>query len=270
MLGLCEFKLKKWNDALEHLDRGKAAGLPDEGELSHVARYHRALLDTHFGRFEAALDELKKFTLPRVERPAIIQAIGIAALRKPLLPDEVAADDRPFAVRVGRAVFDSWAAQSADAAREFDELELTHPDNPHIRYLRGSFLLQSKPEEGLRELHKCLDLDPKYMPAMLQIAFESLTRGEPSEGIAPAENAVKLAPDSFVAHNALGRLLVAAGDLERGTRELQRAVQLAPENPECRFALASAYTKANRKQDAARENTEFLRLQKLRAQADGR
>ena len=70
-------------------------------------------------------------------------------------------------------------------------------------------------------------------------------------------------PDSYVAHSVLGRLLVETGELQPGIQELERAENLAPESPQPRIALASAYAKAGRKEDAARERREFLRLKTL-------
>jgi predicted Zn-dependent protease len=263
LLGLSEYGLRQHEAALAHLRRANALGLELTDPLSRTARYHRAVLETHFGRFEAALDDLKNFSFPAVETPAIIEAIGVAALHLPLLPGELPEERRSIAVRTGRAVYDSWAARSADAEREFRELILSYPEDANLRYLFGSFLLQSDTEAALKELRRCLELDPKYVPALLQIAFEYLTRHEAEQGVGYAEQAVKLAPDSYVARNALGRLLVERGDLKRGTAELEAAVKLAPDSPECHFALASAYTKAERKQEAAREQAEFLRLQRL-------
>ncbi len=268
MLGLCEYQQKDYATALQHLLAGKALGMPEANQMAGVARYHRALLDTHFGRYEAALDELKKFTFPAAESPAVIQAAGLAALHMPLLPTEISPPDREIVAKTGRAVFDSWAARPADAEREFRELLAGHPDNANLHYLYGSYLLQSHPDDGLLELQKCLGLDAKYVPAMLQIAFEYLTRHEPAKGIAAAENAIELNPESFVAHNALGRLLLEHGDVDRAISELKTAVTLAPEVPECHFSLASAYTKAGRKQDAAKENAEFIRLNKVRTEAE--
>ncbi len=268
MLGLCEYQQKNYEASLQHLLAGKLLGMPESNQMTRVARYHRALLDTHFGQYEAALDELKKFTFPAAESAAVIQAAGVAALHMPLLPIEVAPENRDLAIKTGRAVFDSWEARPADAEREFRELLATHPNNASLHYLYGSYLLQGHPDDGLRELEKCLDLDSKYVPAMLQIAFEYLTRGEAAKGIAPAENAIKLNPDSFVAHNALGRLLLESGDADRAISELRTAVRLAPDVPECHFALASAYAKAGRKQDAAKENAEFMRLNRVRMEAE--
>jgi Flp pilus assembly protein TadD len=41
---------------------------------------------------------------------------------------------------------------------------------------------------------------------------------------------------------------------------METAVGLAPENPRLHFALAQAYQRAGRREDAAREKEEFLRL----------
>ena len=62
----------------------------------------------------------------------------------------------------------------------------------------------------------------------------------------------------------MGRVLTEGDiDLPRGLKELEYARQLAPASPQVRIALATAYTKAGRKDDAARERQEFLRLRKI-------
>jgi predicted Zn-dependent protease len=263
LLGLANFNLEKYREALDALTLARAFGLPAGDELGKTARYHRAILEIHFGNFEAAFDELKRFPFLSVETPAVIEAIGIAGLRLPILPGQLPADQREMVLKTGRAVYDCWAVRIADADAEFSDLILTYPDNPHLRYLYGAFLLESRRDDGLRELNKCLELDPKYTPAMLQIAFAYLKWGEPAKGLPYAENAVRLAPHSFVGRHALGRLLVDAGKLEQGIRELETAAQLAPDQPQVRFALAAAYAKAGRDADAARERAEFQKLDQL-------
>ncbi len=61
----------------------------------------------------------------------------------------------------------------------------------------------------------------------------------------------------------LGRLLVSNGEVEEGIKELETARQQASDSPPVRFSLATAYAKAGRSADAARERAEFLRLKKL-------
>jgi predicted Zn-dependent protease len=57
---------------------------------------------------------------------------------------------------------------------------------------------------------------------------------------------------------------VETGALERGIVELETAARLAPESPEMFFALARAYTKAGRKEDATRARATFAELDRKR------
>jgi len=95
----------------------------------------------------------------------------------------------------------------------------------------------------------------------VSIAAEYLKRGEYQTALPSAEKAVEVSPNYFAAHAILGQVL-AEGDLDvpRGTRELETAVRLAPWQPQVHFALGTAYAKAGRKTDAAKEREEFLRL----------
>ena len=115
----------------------------------------------------------------------------------------------------------------------------------------------------MRELKKAVELSPRLLPAVLQIAFEYLKRGDAPAALPYARQGVKIDPQSFVAHNALGRALVESGDLQNGIKELEISKQQAPDSPQTRIALASAYAKAGRTGDAARERAEFLKLKQL-------
>ena len=72
-----------------------------------------------------------------------------------------------------------------------------------------------------------------------------------------------LGPDEFAARATYGRVLVELGTLPKGILELEAARKLAPDSPEVHFSLASAYTKAGRTVEAAKERQEFTRLKKL-------
>jgi predicted Zn-dependent protease len=78
-----------------------------------------------------------------------------------------------------------------------------------------------------------------------------------------AEEAVKLDPRSFAGRNALGRALLEKGDLARGTAELEAGAKLAPDSAEMQFALARAYSRSGRKEEAEKARAEFVRLQRL-------
>jgi predicted Zn-dependent protease len=105
---------------------------------------------------------------------------------------------------------------------------------------------------------------------MLQIAFEYIKRGEFASGLPYAEKAVQIAPSLFPGRNALGRILLETGEVARAVKELEIGVKLAPDSPEMHFALARAYARAGRKEDAARERAIFTRLdQAMRTQREG-
>ncbi len=104
---------------------------------------------------------------------------------------------------------------------------------------------------------------------MLQIAFEYLKRGDAASALPLAKQAVSVEPKSFAAHNAFGRALLDGGDVTGAIAQLEEGTKLAPDSPEMHFALARAYTRAGRRADAARERTEFLRLERLEQESRG-
>ena len=79
---------------------------------------------------------------------------------------------------------------------------------------------------------------------------------------------MKLKPNMYPARNVLGRVLLQLGEVDRAIKELEEGVRLAPHSPEMHFALARAYTRAGRKQDADRERETFKQLQEKNSQQD--
>jgi predicted Zn-dependent protease len=263
LLGLCEYETKEYQHAGGHLERARKLGLTDNPQLDEVASYHEALVLTRFEQYEAALEMLIDLARRGAEKPAIIEAAGAAALRKPLLPSAIPDNERELILQVGRAVIDAGARRAAQAQKEFADLVAQHPETPHLHYLYGSFLLVGDPDAGLRQLKRELEISPRHVPDLLQIAFEYLKRGDDASAIPFAQKAAEIDPQSFVAHNALGRALVETGDLVKGIQELELSKSQAPDSPQTRIALASAYAKAGRTEEAARERAEFLKLKQL-------
>lgn len=262
LLGLSDYEKKNYADSLRELESGLALGLKGDPAMSKVTRYHSALLLTYFGQFEPALLRFTQLAVQGGDDPDMITAVGLAALRMPMLPSELPAEDRDLVQDAGRAVYDSMARRSAEAKREFEALVAKYPRTPQVHNVYAVFLLSSDPDQAIREWRRELEISPKHIPARLQLAFEYLKRGEADQAAPLAREAAELEPDSFVAHNALGRVLIETGDIRRGVAELEKARDLEPASAETRVALASAYAKAGRSQDAARERAEFSRLRK--------
>ena len=101
---------------------------------------------------------------------------------------------------------------------------------------------------------------------MVQMAFDYLKRDQYNDALPLAERAVQLQPKMYPARNVLGRVLLELGQIDRAVKELEEGVRLAPSSPEMHFALARAYTRAGRKQDADREREIFKKLQEKYSQ----
>ena len=264
LLGLCEFQTREYDRALVSLERAHALGLQMGSRIYPVATYHRALLLNRFEQFEFAIDALGKLALNSPNNPRVVEALGIAVLRLPFLPQELPPDRREAVVIAGEAA-NAWSTSRQSEAREgFDRLADRYPDLPHVHYARGVFYLVEDPDEALREFQRELEISPGHLPALLHLAFEHLKRGQPAAARPFAEDAVRLDPGSFAARNALGRVLLDQDEVEGAVRELERGVELASDSPQMYFSLARAYTKAGRREDARAAREEFLRLDQLR------
>ena len=260
LLGLCEFQTKEYPAAGTHLETGLRIGVDKQPQLAQVAHYHYALLLTKIGEFERASAQLFEFARAGKDDPSMVMATGIAALRKPLLPAEVPEADRELVLQTGRAVYDAAARKAEVAQKEMEALVARYPAVPNIHYIYGSYLMFSDPDRGLKELRRELEISPAHVPARVGIVVEYLKRGEPAAALPYARDAVELAPKDFVTHTLYGRVLVESGDVKPGVTELELAAKLAPDSPQTRVALAAAYAKAGRKEDAARERAVFLKL----------
>ena len=269
-LGLCEFGLKNYDRALEHLLRSRLLGVGDAPELGDVARYHAALLMTRTEQYEQALETLGEFAAVGNDNPRIIEAMGIATLRMPMLPVETPPDRREMILMAGRASYMMATRNTAGASTAFQALVARYPDTPNVHYAYGVHLLQEQPDQAIAEFKRELELQPNHPSSLMQIAFEYLKRGDAKEALSWARQSVTAAPNAFAARKALGQALLETGDIEGAITELQTGIKLAPESPGLHFTLARAYQRAGRMDEATRARNEFTRLDRLaRTQRSG-
>jgi len=116
-LGLCEFGLKEYDRALQHLLQSRLLGVGDTRELGGVARYHAAILMTRIEQYEQALETLGEFAVEADDNPRVIEAMGLATLRLPVLPIEAPPDRRDMVMMAGRASY-MMAARSPGRSEE--------------------------------------------------------------------------------------------------------------------------------------------------------
>jgi tetratricopeptide (TPR) repeat protein len=262
-LGLCEFGVKEYDKALEHLLQSRILGVGDAPELGSVARYHAGVLMARIEQYEQALETLGEFAAEGDDNPRVIEAMGLATLRMPFLPIEAPPDRREMVLMAGRASYMMATRNTAASGKAFEALVARYPETPNVHYAYGVFLLQEEPDKGIAEFKRELELQPDHPWSLMQIAYEYLKRGEPQTALTWAQQAVAAAPKAFPAHKALGQALLETGDVEGAIKELLIGIQLAPESPGLHFTLARAYQRAGRTDDANREREEFTRLDRM-------
>lgn len=260
--GMCELQLRRHEEALADIQRGRLLGLASNPSLKSVADYHAGILLVRFAQFEAAREILSNFALVDQDSPGVIEALGLAALRMPYLPSEAPADKREMLTIAGRAIFQFTKNRYSPTARlAFDELVTRYPEEPNAHYAKGAFLMTvEEPDAGMAEFRRVLSMQPSHVPAMLQLAFHLMKEGRHEEALPYAESAVKVEPDFFAAHNALGRALLELGETNRAITELETAARLAPNSVQTWFTLARAYQKAGRPEDVKRARDTFVKL----------
>ena len=274
MLGLCEYRLGRYDAALGHLHRARRIGLANNPELIRVMIYHEGLLLNLRGDFETAHQRFGALAYEGLSSEDLLIALGLSALRIPVTPAQVGPDhrDRALLRRVGWAEFQSAQKNRSDAQGEYERLIADFPKTPNVQYAFGRFLLNTRRDEegALAAFQREIENAPDSAVARIQIAYLKLKSKEAAAGIPYVEEALKLSPRNAVGHYILGRLLFDAGQNDRSIKELEAARGLAPLAPNIHFALARAYTRANRKADADRARETFTRLNKQAEEVDNK
>jgi tetratricopeptide (TPR) repeat protein len=262
--GLCEFQLKQYEPALVSLMKARELGLGPNKELTTVVRYHTAVLMTRFSQFEFAQKVLSEFTADGNDNPKILEALGLATLRVPQLPEEADARRREQWLLAGGGTFYYYSRMTAAAHAKFEELIRRYPDVPNVHYAFGVVLLNEEPDRAIEEFKEELRRTPTHVPAMVQLAFEYIKRSDWPAGRPWAEQAVKADSTNVPARQAYGQILLELDSVDAAIEQLRAGIAMAPESPILHFTLARAFRKAGRTADAERERLEFQRLDKKR------
>ena len=263
MAGLCEYRLRNYGSALDDLTHVEKLEFNETPELARAARLHFALMLSKSGSFEKAITVLTALTRSDKKTPEIVVAAGIAGLRRPWVPIEVPEADRELVYRTGDAMASAFELNYKEANQKFEELLQAYPSEPNVHFRYGALLYIQDADRGIEEIKKAVALDPGHVPALVGLSAISLKREDAKAAVDYGERAVKAAPGDFATHIVLGRALLGSDDPARAAAELQQAVKLAPNDPDAHFSLATAYSRLGKKEDAAREQNEFKRLEHL-------
>jgi tetratricopeptide (TPR) repeat protein len=261
MLGLCEFNLRRFDAALEHIRKGRELGTSDDPQFRQVMLFHEAELLLEKGEFERGQEMLDALAAEGVEDAAVVVRLGLAVLR--IRPSELPQMDAA-AIRMvqhaGRAEHLAARRQIDDARLEYERLGRDFPSTRNVHYAAGRFFMTARqPEEAVAAFLREIETSPDHVPARLGIAaIKAVT--EPAVALEHAEAAVRLNPGIPLGHYLLGKLLVDTPQIDRAIAELETAERAVQGDPGIYYALARAYTRAGRTADAERARAMLTRL----------
>jgi tetratricopeptide (TPR) repeat protein len=258
--GLCEFEIGDYEQSLNDIQHGLSLGAANQPRNEKILRYHEALLLAHKGSFEGALQRYAMLSRGGVSNPELLVGIGLAGLRTPLLPKELKADKEDLYAATGNAAFLFWSGDRKGSQREFENLFQSFPTAVNAHYFYGYLLFPMDADAAIVEFRRELEVAPTNAAAQTMVAWDALIRNDYREALTYSEKAVAEDPTLPVAQLVVGRALVETGDVKGGIEHLEKELQLEPGNLETHLALAKAYSKSGRADDARRERLLCLQL----------
>jgi tetratricopeptide (TPR) repeat protein len=254
-LGLCEFETGDYTLAREHMQQALDGGLAPE--IEQVVRFHQALLLTRLGLFEQALHWYKSLVRRGIHDPTLVAGLGLNSLDKPMLPKETPPAQREFIAAVGRTAYAWMSGDNAKTEAAFHGLLEAYPAAPGVHNLYATYLLSSHPDAALPELRRELEVNPQCVEARALLALLLLQAGQLSDASSYAKKAAEDQPSSPLAQYAYGLTLA---DPHEAAAHLEIAERLDPSNFEYHVALAHAYSRSGRNDDARRERKISIQL----------
>ncbi len=247
-LGLCEFELKDYSAALEHLSTGDQLAGPDtDQEIARVARYHLALLRIRTGDFIPAHELLTSSAGRGTASQQIKFALGLCLLRIPLLPNEVDPSQEALVQDAGEIAELAGSDDPAAATAAFGAALLKYPKTPYLHCEFGKLLVDhEKLNEAMAQFRLESLISPQSPWPQIAIATAQLRLNNAPDSLAAAKAAVAKAPDSSAAHSVLAAAYQASQNQQAAAAELAAAQHLSPGNSVREQRIIDLYAMASR------------------------
>ena len=259
LLGLSEFQTREYARALDHLRQAMTLG-PGSPGMTRSVWYYAAVLLTRFEKYDQSQRLLFEMVSAGQAESFLVEPLGLATLRLPLVPGEIPSDRHDMIRLAGQGAFAVNDQHQDEAEKLFRQMASSYPNEPGVHFLFGAFLLDVHPEEGVEEMKRELEISPFHVAARVRLAEEYVKEGQAGCAQELAARAVELAPHDATTHLALGEALVAQQKLPAAVHELETARDLQPDMAKIRWALFRAYNTMGRSEDAAREKAAIEKL----------
>jgi tetratricopeptide (TPR) repeat protein len=227
--------------------------------LQAVVLTNHAFLLTRAGKFDDALEAFRPF-LANEPNPELLNALGIAALRRTWVPAEVPSSDRLLTEAAGRTEYELLTG-SPQAAPSAEALLQQFPNAPGVHYLAGMVFFREQIPKAAAEFARELAIDPQNAAAESMLAYSDFAQHQDlPAALQLARHAESSDPKNAGYEYVLGILSDATGDVTSAVKALESAANAKPTNVEYHIALAAVYGRAHRFEDAQQERQRALNL----------
>lgn len=265
LLGLSQFEISNFNEALADLQKAKAIGTGSEPSLGNIVDYHLAILLNARGECDAARIMLSSLFIRGVRSEDVQVALGLSLLRVPILPAQLDPSKDALIHEAGNAAAFVATKQYSRAQQSFAELLERYPKASFVHYAFGAMLASMGKDDAAEEQFRAeSEVNPGSAEPYTEWAFLEYKAERYPQAAQLAQKAVDLSANSFMAQYVLGNALLATGDARGSALHLVSASQLAPASPEIRYSLSRAYAKLGETALARKEQEEFVKLSKQR------
>jgi tetratricopeptide (TPR) repeat protein len=264
VLGLNEFALNDFDNAIIHLERGAKFGLSGSPESLQSARYTLGVLLIRAGEFEQASDVLASALKGGLLDEKVEYALGLALLRRPEIPGQGKQQDAALVSTAGKIASLLRNSEYDAAFPQFQRLLKENPSTPFLHYAYGTALLAvSKFDEASAQMQAERAISPASELPCIRLASIALRQHNFTDAITWSRRALLLSANSAEGHYLLGRASLESGDDATALRELEDASRLSPASPEIHFNLAKAYARAKMPEKAEQERATFSQLNEM-------
>jgi len=194
-------------------------------------------LGLHYGyvkKYDAALRELKHALKISPDHPDILKALSVAYRQKG---------------DINKAI---------ETAEKIVQLQSQNPKETF--YLAALYEAGARPQEAIRLYKMTLELDPRYVPALNNLAMQLSAAGNLSEARPYAMQACNLEPKNGTILDTCGWILYQMGEVKNASAWLQKAVDLTPSNPTLHYHFGMVLYKMHQPGEALKEFEKSLAL----------
>jgi len=151
-------------------------------------------------------------------------------------------------------IADTQEGNSLSGVAAMNDLISKFPRDRHIYYLAANWLLgEHGYDQAHHLLHKVLDRDPDYAPALNIVAYVHANNREFDEALASIDHYAKLVPQQPNPEDSYGEILRMSGHFETALDHYRAALNIDPNFNLAQLGIADTYSLLGNQEQARRE-----------------